>query len=171
MDWQALLDGMAGLPYGGEAVDQLFHARQCAGLALDAGADVDLVVAALLHDVGRAKPVVGQFPGLPHELAGGRFCEDLLSARVAWLVAAHVPAKRYLVATGASYVDDLSPASLRSLERQGGALSVSEICAFAKHRWAEDALALRRWDEAAKDPEARAPTVDDLVALIDLVEW
>lgn len=169
MDWNALLEGMVGLPDGGEAVDQLTHARQCAGLALEAGADVDLVVAALLHDVGRATPVVARFPGLPHELAGGRFCEELLFPRVAWLVAAHVPAKRYLVATEASYLDDLSPASMRSLQRQGGALSASEVLAFARDPWAEDALALRQWDEAAKDPEAGAPTVDELVGLIQSV--
>ncbi|MGW5699146.1 hypothetical protein ACWEWX_53005, partial [Streptomyces asiaticus] len=53
----ALLDGLAGLPYGGEAVDQRTHALQTAWLAMDAGADDELVVAAALHDIGRARPV------------------------------------------------------------------------------------------------------------------
>lgn len=162
MDWQALLEGLAGLPYGGEAVDQLSHARQCAGHALAAGADVDLVVAALLHDIGRAHPVAARFAGLPHELAGGRFCEELLSPRVAWLVAAHVPAKRYLVATVPGYEASLSPVSVRSLERQGGSFSPAEVDVFSRHPWAEDALALRHWDEAAKEPDTEAPSLDEL---------
>jgi predicted HD phosphohydrolase len=38
---------------GAEAVSQLEHALQCADLAETAGADDDLVLACLLHDVGR----------------------------------------------------------------------------------------------------------------------
>lgn len=49
MDWHDLLAGPAGLPCRGEAVDQLTHARQCAGHTLASGADVDPVLAALLY--------------------------------------------------------------------------------------------------------------------------
>jgi gamma-butyrobetaine dioxygenase len=51
-----LLDAMArsaARQYGGEAVSELEHALQCAELAAAAGADEELVLAALLHDVGR----------------------------------------------------------------------------------------------------------------------
>jgi gamma-butyrobetaine dioxygenase len=47
-----LIDGLARLPYGGEAVDQRRHALQCAGQAVAAGADGELVLAAALHDIG-----------------------------------------------------------------------------------------------------------------------
>lgn len=57
VDWRTLLEELAGLPYAGEAVDQLAHARQCPGHAVEAGADDELVVASLFHDVGRARPV------------------------------------------------------------------------------------------------------------------
>lgn len=170
MDWRPLLEGLAGLPYGGEAVDQLAHARQCAGHALEAGADDELVVASLLHDVGRARLVSTRYPGLPHELAGARFCDGTLPPRVSWLVAAHVPAKRYLVATDPLYRHTLSPASINSLEPQGGAMDPDEVDAFARHPWAEQAVALRRWDEAAKDPGADAPALDRLLVYVDRVD-
>src|SRR5713101_5834870 len=39
--------------YGKEEVTELAHALQCADLAQGAGADEELVLACLLHDVGR----------------------------------------------------------------------------------------------------------------------
>ena len=53
---ETLLESMArsaARRYGGEAVSELEHALQCAELAEAAGADQELVLAALLHDVGR----------------------------------------------------------------------------------------------------------------------
>jgi predicted HD phosphohydrolase len=70
---------------------------------------------------------------------------------VAWLIGQHVPAKRYLVAVDNAYSGQLSPASVRSLERQGGPMDAAEVEQFRSHPRAEDAVALRRWDEAAKD--------------------
>jgi predicted HD phosphohydrolase len=78
------------------------------------------VLAAALHDIGRAEPVRTEFPGLPHEQAGAAFARDRVSEGVAWLIAQHVPAKRYLVAMDEAYFAQLSPESVRSLERQGG---------------------------------------------------
>jgi len=71
-----LIDGLAGLPYGGEAVDQRRHALQCAGQAVAAGSGDELVLAAALHDIGRAEPVRAEFPVLPHEQAGEAFARD-----------------------------------------------------------------------------------------------
>jgi predicted HD phosphohydrolase len=71
---------------------------------------------------------------------------------VAWLISQHVPAKRYLVAVDEAYFGQLSPASVRSLERQGGPMNTAEVREFRSHPLAEAAAALRRWDEAAKDP-------------------
>lgn len=169
VDWAKLLGGLKGLPYGGEAVDQLSHARQCAGRAIDAGADTDCVVAAALHDIGRARCVAARFTGMSHEEAGARFCAETLPERVAWLVGAHVAAKRFLVADDPAYLAELSPASVRSLIGQGGPMRSAEAEAFAAHPWAEEALDLRCWDEAAKDPAGAAPELGELVALIDTV--
>ena len=81
-------------------------------------------------------------------------------------VALHVMAKRHLVAMEAGYADKLSPASVRSLENQGLPLTPSESEAFLALPYAEDALALRHWDEEAKTPGARTPTLADYRPII-----
>lgn len=162
-----LIDGLAGLPYGGEAVDQRRHALQCAAHAVAAGADDELVVAAALHDIGRAEPVVAEFPGLPHEEAGAAFARDRIGEGVAWLIGAHVPAKRYLVAVDEAYFGELSPASVHSLDRQGGPMSAGEVREFGSHPRADAAVALRRWDEAAKDPEEAGLPMAELLRIFN----
>ncbi|WP_210583679.1 HD domain-containing protein [Streptomyces sp. GESEQ-35] len=159
-----LIDGLAGLPYGGEAVDQRTHALQTARFAVDAGADDELVVAAALHDIGRAGPVRAEHPGLPHELAGAAFARQHLSERAAWIIGQHVPAKRYLVTIDPAYHALLSPASVASLKRQGGPMDEQEVADFRAHPMAADAVALRRWDDAAKDPNGPVLSMAQLLA-------
>ncbi|MFD2472915.1 HD domain-containing protein [Amycolatopsis silviterrae] len=160
----SLVDGLAGLPYGGEVVDQRTHALQTGWFAADAGADDELLLAAVLHDVGREESVRAQYPGLPHELSGAEFARAHLSEAAAWIIAQHVPAKRFLVATDDAYAGRLSPASVESLARQGGAMSTVEVEEFRRHpRW-EDAVRVRRWDDAAKDPDGPVLSTGDVVA-------
>jgi predicted HD phosphohydrolase len=151
--------------FDGEAVDELTHALQTAQHARDAGADDELIAAAALHDCGRLPTIAARFPEMAHEEAGSRFCGDIFSPRVAWLISAHVPAKRYLVATDPDYAGRLSPVSVRSLEVQGGPMRGDELATFARHPWALDAAALRRWDDRAKVPGAPTPTLDELVPI------
>ncbi len=160
-----LIESLAGLPYGGEPVDQRTHALQAAALAQAEGAGDDLVLAALLHDVGRAPAVFERYPGVGHDVAGENFCREILGDRIAWLVGSHAEAKRYLVATDPAYADLLSPASIRSLEVQGGPMSPEEITEFEAHPWAQDAVRLRRWDDGAKDPAAPGADLDQILAL------
>lgn len=164
---RAMIEDLAGLPYGDEPVDQRAHALQTAALALAEGADDDLVLAALLHDIGKAKPVRQRYPGLGHDLAGERFCSDVLGERIAWLVGSHAEAKRYLVTTDAGYASLLTPASVRSLAAQGGPMSDEEVSRFVSHPWAADSVRLRRWDDGAKDPTAPGA---ELGTLIDIFE-
>lgn len=149
-----LIDGLAGLPYGGEAVDQRAHALQTAWHAVQAEADDELILAAALHDIGRARQVRAQFPDAAHEESGALFAQRYISERTGWLIAQHVPAKRYLVATDPGYAATLSPVSVASLRVQGGPMSPAEIADFDAHPDAADAVRLRRWDDAAKDPAA-----------------
>jgi predicted HD phosphohydrolase len=166
-----LIEGLAGLPYGGEAVDQRTHALQTGWLAAQAGADDELVLAATLHDVGRAEPVRAAFPGLPHEESGAAFARarlgERVGARVAAVIALHVPAKRYLVATDPAYNALLSPASVESLRRQGGPMDAREVAEFDALPWASDALAVRRWDDAAKDPDGPVLDLAEVLAAHD----
>jgi alkaline phosphatase D len=155
----------------GESVSQLAHALQCAALARAAGADDDLVLAALLHDVGHlaggdgvaSEPgmgAAGESPARHHGQHAARLIGPHVPERVAWVVEHHVPAKRYLCAVDADYVASLSPASVRSLEAQGGPFTQAECRAFERLRWFADAVAVRRWDDLAKDPAAVVPTLD-----------
>ncbi|OBF38214.1 hypothetical protein A5724_10135 [Mycobacterium sp. ACS1612] len=158
-----MIDGLAGLPYGNEVVDQRTHALQTGWYAAQAGADDELLLAAVLHDVGRAKPVIAQWPGLPHELAGAEFAKCHVGQRAAWIIAAHVPAKRYLVATDGAYHAHLSAASVASLTRQGGPMNEAEVTAFAAHPNAEQAVMVRRWDDNAKDPNGPVVSIVDVL--------
>ena len=163
-DLAALIEGLAGLPYGGEPVDQRAHALQTGWQARQAGADDELLLAATLHDIGRAAPVRAQWPELPHELSGAEFARRHVGERAAWIVAQHVPAKRYLVAVDAAYHAQLSPASVASLVRQGGPMSDAEVAEFGAHPNAEEAVMVRRWDDKAKDPDAPILPVAEVLA-------
>ncbi|TQC51069.1 HD family phosphohydrolase [Rhodococcus sp. WS4] len=147
--------------YDGEAIDELDHALQSAGRAMDDGADDELVLAAALHDIARSPAL-----GLPADCAHDREARDWLTprfgARVGWLAGAHVAAKRYLVATESGYAATFSAQSVTTLEVQGGA---AVDAAFTGHPYWPDALRLRRYDDAAKIPGAQTPTVDDVIAV------
>lgn len=160
-----MIDGLAGLPYGGEPVDQRQHALQAAALAQAEAADDELVLAALLHDIGRADVVVARYPGAGHDLAGEMFLREILGERLAWLVGSHAEAKRYLVTTDPLYTTRLTPASVQSLEVQGGRMSEGEVRRFESHPWFGDAVRLRRWDDGAKDPSAPGADLDEMLVI------
>jgi phosphonate degradation associated HDIG domain protein len=155
--------------YVGEPVTQLEHALQSAQLAERAGASDELVIAALLHDLGHLVNDRGDTPTLRgiddrHEFVALPFLRELFGAAVLQPIRLHVDAKRYLcargdgVVSGAAYWARLSEDSKRSLELQGGIFSDSEASAFIAQPYAADAVRVRLWDDAAKragDPTAR----------------
>lgn len=142
-----------------EAVTQTQHALQCAALAEADGAEASLQVAALLHDVAHLWETHDEFRNtdLGHEVVGARLLTRWFGQAVAIPVALHVLAKRYLVAIEPEYADTLSPASVHSLELQGGAMTSTEIRRFEESPHHCDAVRLRRWDDLAKDPKANPP--------------
>ena len=140
------------LPYG-ERVSQREHAQQCAELALAAGASDALITAALLHDVGHllsTTAVDERKVDDRHEHVGAKFLARWFVDDVTRPIALHVEAKRYLCLVEPSYRQQLSPASIDSLALQGGVMNASEARAFQGLAGAEEAVLLRRWDEAAK---------------------
>ncbi len=161
-----LLDALARSArrlYAGEAVSELEHALQCAELARAAGADEELQLACLLHDVGRyavdpalvadtAEPRRAGPRARGHHEVGAELLGPWVPARVAWCVRMHADAKRYLCATEPAYDDCLSPASCRTLRLQGGVMTPDEVKHLGGHPWLRDVLALRRWDDQAKVP-------------------
>lgn len=139
-----------------EQISQLDHALQTAALAVDSGASDDLVVAALLHDVGHLLDLdrnATKSPGRTddhHESQGAKYLSGLFPTDVTFPIALHVRAKRYLCAVDAAYYAGLSAGSKQSLELQGGAFEQGELSAFEQLAGAEAAVALRRWDDLGK---------------------
>jgi predicted HD phosphohydrolase len=148
----AMLRSLRGV-WDEEAVDELDHALQCAARAIADGADDELALAAALHDLGHSPLLDAQAYEHPDS-----------AARVGWLAGAHVAAKRYLAATEPGY--ELSEASVSSLRAQGGA---AVDPGWLTHPWWPDALRLRHYDDAAKDPAARGATIDDVMAIAERV--
>jgi predicted HD phosphohydrolase len=147
-----------------EAVDELDHALQSAARAIDDGADDELVLAAALHDIGHSPLLAGE--SAAHDRVALQWLTPRFGARVGWLAGAHVAAKRYLAATEPGYATALSEVSVMSLAAQGGAAADLE---YTTHPWWTDALRLRRYDDAAKDPAAQAVDVDTVLAITDRV--
>jgi phosphonate degradation associated HDIG domain protein len=154
--------------YGLEAINQLEHALQCANLAEKAGETPETVVACLLHDFGHLLAAeregavehntdqddLHQFIALP-------FLRGLFPDAVLEPIRLHVDAKRYLCLIDPSYWGDLSVASKRSLEQQGGVFTDAQAHAFIAQPYAEEAVRLRRYDDLAKVPNKAVPGLED----------
>jgi phosphonate degradation associated HDIG domain protein len=154
-----------------EPVAALAHALQCAQLAEWAQADPPLVAAALLHDIGHFIDAPPDADGEDdaHELRAIPFLAAGFGADVLEPVRLHVQAKRYLVATDVRYGATLTPASLHSLALQGGPMDADERRWFEELPFAQQALQLRRWDDAAKVPGQRVPPLGYYLALLEEV--
>lgn len=152
--------------YGLEAVSQLEHALQCANLAEQASETSDTIVACLLHDLGHLlaaerveaidqdtrKDDLHQFIALP-------FLRGLFPDAVLEPIRMHVDAKRYLCWLEPTYWDDLSIASKRSLEHQGGVFDEAQAHAFIAQPYAQEAVRLRRYDDLAKVKDKQVPGI------------
>ena len=151
------LRGRAGLATG---------ARAASGVSCRArGAGNALVVAALLHDIGHlvtkeAEDAADHGIDTRHEVLGQAWLARYFGPEVTEAIRLHVPAKRYLCATDAAYLGQLSPASVQSLGLQGGPFDKAEIGQFEANPHFRDAIALRRWDDLAKVPGMDVPPLD-----------
>ena len=167
LDVVAIFREQGGRRYG-ERVTQLAHALQSAEHARRAGADAEVVLAALLHDIGHlAGPRARETVADHHGDDGAALVRPLVPARVAWLIEHHVVAKRYLCAVDDDYVAGLSPASARSLARQGGVLPPAERSRIETHLWFADAVRVRRWDDRAKERDAKTAPLDAYRPLLE----
>ncbi len=158
-----LFAGEGAQDYLGEDVSVAVHMRQAGALAEAAGAPPEQVAAALLHDVGHicAGTVSGRelMAGTDNEHgeAGAAWLAQWFGPEVTEPVRLHVAAKRYLCVVEPGYFEKLSAASVYTLSVQGGPMSEAEVTAFEALPQAAAAVAVRRWDEEAKDPELTTP--------------
>ncbi len=101
----------------GVGVSQLDHALQTAALVRRREPDDgELAVAGLVHDLGQLLPAARDET---HAADGAAAVRATLGERVAGIVALHVEAKRYLVATEGNYKVSLSGDSVASLRPAG----------------------------------------------------
>jgi phosphonate degradation associated HDIG domain protein len=151
--------------YVGEPVSQLEHALQTAHHAEQSGAPPALVTAALLHDIGHLihklpEDAADQGIDTRHEQLGQAWLARYFGPEVTEPIRLHVPAKRYLCATDAEYMAQLSPASQHSLMLQGGPLDAAGREQFEQNPHFREAVALRRWDDLAKIPGMEVADLD-----------
>lgn len=155
--------------YAGEKVSQLEHMVQAAQLAMEEGYDDEVVLAAFLHDVGHLLPVhdvsetMDGYGVMDHEKVGADWLLGLgMGERMCKLIASHVNAKRYLTWKYPSYYEQLSEASKKTLEYQGGRMEEPEAKAFEADPLFDLYIRMRTWDEAAKIEGKPLPEMDEL---------
>jgi len=151
--------------YIGEPVSQIEHMSQSAQLAIDGDFDDEVVLAAFFHDIGHicvmngAVQSMGGFGMRSHERIGADYLRACgFPERVAKLVENHVQAKRYLTYKFPDYYQQLSEASKKTLEYQGGVMTGVEAIAFEEDPLFETSILMRKWDELAK--ETGVPVID-----------
>ncbi|MEI6232141.1 MAG: metal-dependent phosphohydrolase [Planctomycetota bacterium] len=152
---RSLFDGAGSALYFGEAVTEREHALQAAHLAAQEGAGNDLIIAALLHDVGHLLHGMGEHVAdvgidAHHELVGHAWMSQRFPPAISEPGRLHVAAKRYLCSKQSGYLAKLSPASAKSLELQGGPMSSAEVEEFEVQPFWQNALRVRAWDDRAK---------------------
>ena len=158
-----LFTGPAAHDHLGEPVPIGEHMLQAGALAEAAGAEDPLVAAALLHDVGH---LFGADEDR-HGESGALWLSQWFGTAVTEPVRLHVPAKRYLCAVDAGYFGLLSAESVRTLSLQGGPMTAGEVTAFESLPHAQDAVAVRRWDDQAKDPAVSPPRFAHFAPLLE----
>jgi phosphonate degradation associated HDIG domain protein len=152
-----LYEGYGGAEYAGEKVSQLEHMAQAAQLAEEQGFDEEVILAAFLHDIGHISEAakgdngMNGFGIMDHEELGADFLRGKgFSKKVVRLVESHVEAKRYLTVKDPAYYDQLSDASRKTLEFQGGPMTREEAAAFEQYPLFPLIIQMRKWDEQAK---------------------
>jgi [1-hydroxy-2-(trimethylamino)ethyl]phosphonate dioxygenase len=158
--------------YLGEPVTTSEHMRQTAAQAEQAGAPDELVAAALLHDIGHFTSEFGTYApndtfDRHHDAAGARSLATCFPPMVSECVRLHVAAKRYLCAVDPDYFGLLTPASVHSLELQGGPMSDDEVRAFEAEPYYREAVDVRKWDDCGK---TEGVTVKPFSAYTDMLQ-
>lgn len=151
--------------YLGERVSMTEHMLQSAYAAERDGAPPQLVAAALLHDYGH---FIHELPSdaadhgidTQHEEVAHAFLSEHFGPEIAEPIRMHVAAKRYLCAIDPSYLSELSPASVHSLDLQGGPYSAAEVAEFELSPYAQDAVRLRRYDDIGKVKGLETPDLE-----------
>lgn len=151
-----------GEEYLGEPVTMAQHMLQGATIAEQNGMPEEIIVGALLHDIGHFTSEFGTYhpddtKDRHHEDAGAEVLEQFFPSVITDCCRYHVAAKRYLCATKPEYFNRLSAASVHTLELQGGPMSAEEVAAFEANPNLKEIIQVRYLDEAGKRADMKTP--------------
>lgn len=163
-----------GEEYLGEPVTMAQHMLQGATFAQQQGLSEEIIVAALLHDIGHFTSEFGTYSpddtqDRHHEDAGAAVLGAFFPTLVTDCVRYHVAAKRYLCATRPSYFERLSDASVHSLNLQGGPMSAAEVAAFSANPNLAEIIQVRYLDEAGKVADMETPDFAHFAPMVQRV--
>ena len=156
--------------YIGEKVKMTEHMIQSAMLAEKNNCSSSLICASLLHDYGHfildnPDKLVNQKEDGKHEDVAYRYLKKYFKKNVVEPIRIHVKAKRYL-ARNQKYYRILSQASKVSLHLQGGVMNEEESEKFEKEKFFDDAIKLRKFDEAAKKTGVKMKDINNYKSLL-----
>ena len=108
--------------------DVFTHSLQCYWWACRESSDTDLILAALLHDVGK------RYGDTRHEKAGLIMLDELVSAKTLWLIKHHMRFWAYI---------------------KGEMKKLSKCVYLADSPWLPELVQLARWDKLARRPNKK----------------
>ncbi|WP_299861831.1 HD domain-containing protein [uncultured Hoeflea sp.] len=170
----SIFERRGGEEYLGEPVTMAEHMLQGAHFAEQAGEAEAIIVAALLHDIGHFTSEFGTFSmndveDRHHEEAGAAVLERFFPSLVTDCVRHHVAAKRYLCAARPEYFEQLSEASVHSLNLQGGLMSAEEVAEFETNPNCESIVRVRYYDDMGKQAGLATKSFSDYAPMVQRI--
>jgi len=108
--------------------DVFIHSVQCLQWAFRESKDIDLIFAAMLHDVGK------QVDSKGHENYALQLLEGLISEKTAWLIKNHMRIWTLIL---------------------GEMKKLKKVTDFIDHKWIPELVLLARWDKMARNPNKK----------------
>jgi len=169
-----IFERRGGEEYLGEPVTMAEHMLQGATIAEENGQSEEIIVAALLHDIGHFTSEFGTFSmddtqDKFHEEAGAKVLEDFFPSIITDCVRYHVAAKRYLCATKPEYLGRLSEASTHSLNLQGGPMNTEEVSEFEQNPNIKEIVQVRYLDDAGKHADMKTPAFAHFAPMVQRI--
>ena len=116
--------------------DVLNHSIRCFHIAVKESTDIDLVLAALLHDVGKAIEKYG------HDDIAFTLLEDLVSIKTGWLISQHMRVCAFI---------------------EGDMKRIGKIRELIGHPWFPDLIHLVRIDKMGRNPNRKIELSKDII--------
>jgi predicted HD phosphohydrolase len=110
--------------------DVFVHSLQVLGYAFRESHDTDLILAAMLHDIGKRENSLG------HEKIAIKWLEPHTSVKTLWLIENHMRVWYYIYG------------EMRKLQK---------CLDFAHHPWLPELVQLARWDKMGRNPGKKPP--------------